>query len=68
MRKNNYIALYYYAKLFILDARTLQVLEESPWLIDEKINNTSSDAVNSEVFNDRAAVEPPRSVGRKGER
>lgn len=46
MRKNNYIALYYYAKLFILDARTLQVLEESPWLIDEKINNTSSDAVN----------------------
>ena len=46
MRKNNYIALYYYAKLFILDAKTLQVLEESPWLIDEKIHNTSSDAIN----------------------
>jgi hypothetical protein len=46
LRKNNYIALYYYAKLYILDARTLQVLEEAPWLIDEKINNTNSDAVN----------------------
>ncbi len=46
MRKNNYVALYYYAKLFILDARTLQVLEEAPWLIDEKINNTKSDAIN----------------------
>ena len=46
MRKNNYIALYYYAKLFILDARTLQVLEEAPWLIDEKINNTSTDAIS----------------------
>ena len=46
LRKNNYIALYYYVKLFILDAKTLQVLEEAPWLIDEKINNTSSDAIN----------------------
>lgn len=46
MRKNNYIALYYYAKLFILDAKTLEVLEEAPWLIDEKINNTSSDAID----------------------
>ena len=46
MRKNNYIALYYYATLFILDAKTLQVLESSPWLIDEKINNTSSDAID----------------------
>lgn len=46
MRKNNYIALYYYAKLFILDAKTLQVLEEAPWLIDEKMNNTSSDAID----------------------
>ena len=47
-RKNNYIALYYYAKLFILDAKTLQVLESSPWLIDEKIYNSNSDAVNIE--------------------
>ena len=46
MRKNNYVALYYYAKLFILDAKTLQVLEEAPWLIDEKIHNTKSDAIN----------------------
>lgn len=46
LRKNNYIALYYYAKLFILDAKTLEVLESSPWLIDEKINNSSSDAIN----------------------
>ncbi|MEP6608983.1 MAG: hypothetical protein ABJA83_09925 [Burkholderiaceae bacterium] len=45
-RRNRYIALYYYAKLFILDAKTLQVLESSPWLIDEKIYNSSSDAIN----------------------
>jgi hypothetical protein len=45
-RKNNYIALYYYATLYILDAKTLQVIESVPWLIDEKINNSQSDAVN----------------------
>jgi hypothetical protein len=45
-RRNRYIALYYYAKLFILDAKTLQVLESSPWLIDEKIHNSNSDAIN----------------------
>jgi len=45
-RRSRYVALYYYAKLFILDAKTLQVLESAPWLIDEKIHNSSSDAVN----------------------
>ena len=46
LRKNNYIALYYYATLYLLDAKTMQLLESSPWLIDEKINNSKSDAVN----------------------
>jgi len=45
-RRNRYIALYYYAKLYILDAKTLQVLESSPWFIDEKIHNSNSDAIN----------------------
>jgi hypothetical protein len=45
-RRSRYIALYYYAKLFILDAKTLQVLESAPWLIDEKIHDSQSDAVN----------------------
>ena len=46
LRRNRYIALYYYAKLFILDAKTLQVLESSPWLIDEKIHDSNSTAIN----------------------
>ncbi|MDQ3214908.1 MAG: hypothetical protein M3P99_02335 [Pseudomonadota bacterium] len=45
-RRSRYVALYYYAKLFILDAKTLQVLESAPWLIDEKIHDSSSDAIN----------------------
>lgn len=45
-RRTRYLALYYYAKLFILDAKTLQVLESAPWLIDEKIHDSRSDAVN----------------------
>lgn len=45
-RRNRYIALFYYAKLFVLDAKTLQVLESSPWFFDEKIYNSASDAIN----------------------
>jgi len=46
LRRNRYVALYYYAKLFILDAKTLQVLESSPWLIDEKIHDSNSTTIN----------------------
>lgn len=45
-RRGRYIALYYYARIFVLDAKTLQVLESAPWLIDEKIHDSQSDAVN----------------------
>jgi hypothetical protein len=45
-RRGRYLALYYYAKLFVLDAKTLQVIESAPWLIDEKIHDSQSDAVN----------------------
>ncbi len=45
-RRNRYIALYYYASLSIIDAKTLQVLESAPWLIDEKIYNSKSDAID----------------------
>ena len=68
MRKNNYVALYYYGKLFILDAKTLQVLEEAPWLIDEKINNTSSDAIDIARSLTIESSREDRSVCRKGKR
>lgn len=79
-RRNRYVALYYYAKLFILDARTLQVLESSPWLIDEKIHDSNSTAINIarslsmeqlssrlEVFVEKASTEAlARTLGGTG--
>lgn len=80
LRRNRYIALYYYAKLFILDAKTLQVLESSPWLIDEKIHDSNSTAINIarslnleqlskrlEVFVEKASTEAlARTLGGTG--
>lgn len=45
-QRNRYLALYYYAQVFILDARTLEVIESQPWLIDEKIHDSTADAIH----------------------
>jgi hypothetical protein len=45
-QRNRYIALYYYAQVFVLDARTLEVIESQPWLIDEKIHDSTSTAIH----------------------
>jgi len=67
LRRNRYVALYYYAKLFILDAKTLQVLESSPWLIDEKIHDSNSTAIQHRTLVEpRAVIEPARSLRREG--
>lgn len=45
-QRNRYIALYYYAQVTVLDARTLEVIESQPWLIDEKIHDSTSTAIH----------------------
>jgi hypothetical protein len=45
-RRNRYVALYYYATLTILDAKTLQIIEQRPWFMDEKIHDSSSAALH----------------------
>jgi hypothetical protein len=64
-RRSRYLALYYYAKLFILDAKTLQVLESAPWMIDEKIHDSQSDAVNIARSLSVEQLEPARGLRRR---
>lgn len=45
-KRNRYVALYYYATVYVLDAKTLEVIESQPWLIDEKIHDSKSDAIH----------------------
>ena len=45
-QRSTYVALYYYAMMVVIDAKTLKVLDSQPWLIDEKIHDSNSDAVN----------------------
>ena len=41
-RRSQYVAIFYYAMLVVFDARTLQVIESQPWLIDEKLHDRNS--------------------------
>jgi hypothetical protein len=41
-RRSQYLAIFYYALLVVLDAKTLQVIESQPWLIDEKLHDRNS--------------------------
>lgn len=45
-RRSTYVALYYYAMLVVLDAKSLRVLDSQPWLIDEKIHDSKSESLN----------------------
>ena len=45
-RRSTYVALYYYAMMVVLDAKTLKVLDSQPWLIDEKIHDSTSPSLN----------------------
>lgn len=41
-RRSQYVAIFYYALLVVFDAKTLQVIESQPWLIDEKLHDRNS--------------------------
>lgn len=58
-QRGRFVALYYYATMVVLDARTLEVLDVQPWLIDEKIHDSTSDAVRME-----ASIDPKIFAGR----
>jgi hypothetical protein len=45
-QRSRYVALYYYAQVSVLDARTLQVIESQPWLIDEKIHDSKAASIH----------------------
>jgi hypothetical protein len=46
VQRNRYVALYYYAQIWILDAKSLEVIDKQPWLIDEKIHDSQSSALH----------------------
>lgn len=45
-RSSKYIALYAYTQIWVLDAKTLAVIKNDPWLIDEKIYDPDSEALD----------------------
>jgi len=45
-RRDRYVALYYYAMMVVLDAKSLDILTSQAWLIDEKIHDSKSDALH----------------------
>lgn len=45
-RRSRFLSIYYFAMIYVLDAKSLAVLESQPWLIDEKIHDSKSDAIN----------------------
>lgn len=45
-RRNRYVALYYYASMFVIDAKSLRVLDHQPWLIDQKIYDSETEALD----------------------
>ena len=47
-RRSRFVALYYYATMIVLDAKSLTVLDVQPWLIDEKIHDSNSTAIRME--------------------
>lgn len=46
VRSSRYIALYAYTQIWVLDAKTLAVIRNEPWLFDEKIYDPNSTAVD----------------------
>ncbi len=46
VRSSKYIALYAYTQIWILDARTLEVIRNEPWIFDEKIYDPESPALD----------------------
>ncbi len=44
--RKNFVGLYYYASLTIVDAKTLRVLERQPWTINEKYYDSRSAALS----------------------
>jgi hypothetical protein len=46
VRSSRYIALYAYTQIWVLDAKTLAVVRNEPWLFDEKIYDPDSTAVD----------------------
>jgi hypothetical protein len=45
-RSSKYIALYAYTQIWVLDAKTLAVIKNEPWLFDEKIYDPQSAALD----------------------
>jgi hypothetical protein len=41
-QRNRYVALYYVATVYILDAKSLRVLSSEPWTFDEKIHDSNA--------------------------
>lgn len=41
-RRSRFVALLYYAMISVLDAKTLQILSQEPWLIDQRIHDSNS--------------------------
>jgi len=46
IRSSKYIALYAYTQIWVLDAKTLAVLKNEPWMFDEKIYDPESAALD----------------------
>jgi hypothetical protein len=68
VRSPKYLALYSYTQVWILDAKTLEVIRNEPWMFNEKINDPTSGALDAfrqlppeklaerfEAFTERAA-------------
>lgn len=45
-RSSKYIALYAYTQIWVLDAKTLAVIKNEPWMFDEKIYDPQSPALD----------------------
>jgi hypothetical protein len=46
VRSSKYIALYAYTQIWVLDAKTLAVIKNEPWMFDEKIYDPQSAALD----------------------
>ncbi len=47
-RRSRFVALYIYATMIVLDAKSLAVIDVQPWLIDEKIHDSRAATVRVE--------------------
>jgi hypothetical protein len=58
-QRNRYVALYYFATVYVLEAKTLRVLSSEPWQFDEKVHDS-----NAAGFDMARAIGPDRLAGR----